>query len=143
MEAIATLSIACNVLQLLDHGFKSVSLCKQIYAQGSADRFPDLQEYSTQLANAAEQLQNSVDMSANPIRKEQQELWNIAQKCVEIARQLRQVMEELSTQEKRKALQAVQLAFKTMRRKSTLAGLEATLSRYQTVLHTRLLVEIR
>jgi len=77
MEAVATLSITCSVFQLPRHGFKAASLCKQIYARDSADRFLDLQEYSTQLASAMEHLQNSVDKSPRLVRKEHKELWNI------------------------------------------------------------------
>ena len=142
MESLAVLSVVCNVIQVVDFGLKSASLCKQIYEHGSSDEFTDLQISSSHLKHAATDLQKSIDTAFKPITSGHYELWSIAQKCLELAQELHQETERLTRNDEKSWKRSILLTIKTVKRKPAILAITDKLSNYQTLLQTRLLVQL-
>jgi hypothetical protein len=44
MDPISALSVACNVLQLVEQAIEAANLCKELYEQGSLDENNRIEE---------------------------------------------------------------------------------------------------
>ncbi|KAH7166699.1 hypothetical protein DER46DRAFT_635431 [Fusarium sp. MPI-SDFR-AT-0072] len=61
LEPLAALGLVCNVLQLVEGGLKTVTLCKNAYRTGEPD--PELSVYAQNLADTASSLTKQLDVS--------------------------------------------------------------------------------
>lgn len=56
MDPLTTLSVACNVLQLVECAVESITACKAIYDEGSLDKNRQVEEYADRLSTANKDL---------------------------------------------------------------------------------------
>lgn len=86
MEAIAALSLACNILQVAETSLKVVNLFKQGYKHDSTKEREDAIRLSDNMSSAVTELESSMQ---RPLTKDDSELYQIAQLCLNKATRLR------------------------------------------------------
>ncbi|KAK5103868.1 hypothetical protein LTS08_003290 [Lithohypha guttulata] len=144
MEALAALSLACNVLTVID---SSVKLCKGLRAvydtNGATAENQDLQKSSAELRRITESLDNSIKPvnSSNTLSKHETELLGIAKDCDNIAGELQNFTLPFTTITRRR--DRTRLTWKAVfKDKKEVERLQQQLSQYQQHLQTELLVNI-
>ena len=58
MDPLTTLSLACNVIQVVDFAIDCVQGCKILYEKGSRDEHGTIEKFSTAVAEANKELQD-------------------------------------------------------------------------------------
>ncbi|KAG7415703.1 hypothetical protein Forpe1208_v005505 [Fusarium oxysporum f. sp. rapae] len=79
LEPLAALGLVCNVLQLVEVGLKTATLCKNAYRTGETD--PELSVYAQNLADTASSLTKQLDVSQQPLNLEHARLLTLARNC--------------------------------------------------------------
>ena len=57
MDPISALSLACNVIQLVEFSVESVKVCKELYDNGSLDENEKIEKYTADITAANKDLQ--------------------------------------------------------------------------------------
>jgi uncharacterized phage infection (PIP) family protein YhgE len=98
MEGFVALSLACNIFQVIQFGFESVSVIHQTYEKGRLDENVQLQYATTQLEQATQSLQSCSSSSATTshLPEEDKKLQDLASKYAAVATNL---LKELSALE--------------------------------------------
>ncbi|RBA19195.1 hypothetical protein FPRO05_10124 [Fusarium proliferatum] len=79
LEPLAALGLVCNVLQLVEVGLKTATLCKNAYRTGEPD--PELSVHAQTLAETASNLTQSLENSQQPLNHDDSRLLTLAQNC--------------------------------------------------------------
>ncbi|KAF5597728.1 NACHT domain protein [Fusarium subglutinans] len=79
LEPLAALGLVCNVLQLVEVGLKTATLCKNAYRTGEPD--PELSVHAQTLAETASSLTQSLEDSQQPLSYDDSRLLTLAQNC--------------------------------------------------------------
>ncbi|KAF5668955.1 NACHT domain-containing protein [Fusarium circinatum] len=79
LEPLAALGLVCNVLQLVEVGLKTATLCKNAYRTGEPD--PELSVHARTLAETASNLTQSLEVSQQPLSHDDSRLLTLAQNC--------------------------------------------------------------
>ncbi|KLO84880.1 Uncharacterized protein LW93_7131 [Fusarium fujikuroi] len=79
LEPLATLSLVCNIVQLVEVGLKTATLCKNAYRTGEPD--PELSVYAENLAVTASSLSQSLENSQQPLNLDDSRLLALARNC--------------------------------------------------------------
>lgn len=142
MEAIAALSLACNILQVAELSLKVTKIFRQAYKHDSVKENEDAMRLSNNLSSAVRELQSSIQQ---PLNKNDVELDQIAQLCLDKATKLRDmnVLDPrlISSRRRDKLMRCfkiVQLSFN-----SEVKDLEAEIQKLRKDLDTRILVSLR
>ncbi|KAK5077873.1 hypothetical protein LTR64_003726 [Lithohypha guttulata] len=143
MEALVALSLACNVLTVID---SSVKLCKGLKAvydtNGATAENQDLQKSSAELRRITESLDNSIKPAnlSNKLSRDEIKLLDIAKRCDSIAIELQDLTSPFTAITGRR--NRITLAWKTVKDKKKVEGKQQLLAQYQQHLQTKLLVNI-
>ncbi|KAK3358271.1 hypothetical protein B0T24DRAFT_609923 [Lasiosphaeria ovina] len=143
MEPLATLSVACNVMQVISFGLEAVSLCKRVYERGHPE--PELVSHSSSLHELATALFHelgSCQKMAAGWKKDDKALLAIAARCADAANALKEEADFLAPRDPKQLSHVIKAAAKTVWRKRRLERLEKELSRSQGVMETYLLATI-
>ncbi|KAJ9657846.1 hypothetical protein H2198_004042 [Neophaeococcomyces mojaviensis] len=141
METIAALSLACNVIQVVETGLKTAKFLKETYDKGSSQENKDLHDLSTRLSTATIDLQAAIQPLAcsQSLTKDEAELLEIAKKCDRLANDLKQrAVPNTSARRRDRLKQSV----KAYWNKDDVDEIRIRLERYQQTLHTRLLINM-
>ena len=95
MEAIAALSFACNVINLVEFGCEAASLATQIYEDGSSRDHKALDESCTRLKQVLVPVQNHMATAPKPIDQTLADLDAAAGKAAEAATDLQARLDKL------------------------------------------------
>ncbi|CVL12386.1 hypothetical protein FPRO06_04791 [Fusarium proliferatum] len=79
LEPLATLGLVCNIVQLVEVGLKTATLCKNAYRTGEPD--PELSVYAENLAVTASSLSQSLENSQQPLNLDDSRLLALARNC--------------------------------------------------------------
>ncbi|KAF5251981.1 hypothetical protein FANTH_2935 [Fusarium anthophilum] len=79
LEPLAALGLVCNVIQLVEVGLKTATLCKNAYR--TAEPNPELSNYAQTLAEIASNLTRSLEDSQQPLSHDDSRLLSLAQNC--------------------------------------------------------------
>jgi hypothetical protein len=138
MESLVTLSLACNILQVITTSQKALAAIKRIREAGAADG--SATTYSDSLRALGLELQQSISaQSSTLISDDERELRDRGIAMATIAEQLRALLDEFSSSKRKKVLDVV----KYMWKKSRIEDLENGLTQAQDVMQTRILVNLR
>jgi hypothetical protein len=144
MEALAGLSIACNVLQIVSFVHDTFSLCKRLYENGEAD--PTLSANAKAMAVLTKSLRDTVlsaPGAANPVAEADHELERIAKECLASANRLTARLEGLGATEARRSLtKTAKSAFKLWWRSGEFQRLVEEMHEYQKTLDSGLILRI-
>ncbi len=146
MEAIAALSLASNVLQVVDFTATTARWCKQIYDTGQTASNEDLDRNGQRLSESTARLSGAIanaSNSHNVIAKDEQELLVQARDCTDLAKKMHEELAKLrldGSKSRRVAFtRTVQARWKTKK----IQSLEKKLSDRQVVLQTLLLTNTK
>jgi hypothetical protein len=144
MEALAGLSIACNVLQIVSFVHETFSLCKRLYDNGEAD--PTLGANIKAVAVLTQTLRQTVlspPHAARPVTEADYELKRIADGCLASANHLAARLEVLGVSESRRSVtKTAKSAFKLWWRSGEFQRLLEEMREYQKTLDSGLLLRI-
>src|SRR5438552_1076295 len=101
-EAIAALSLAGNIIQVVDFGLKVVSKCKEVHREGTTINIRDLEDMSTHLASLTGHLNCSMQNAPQPLTREDQELKGLSVKCSKLAAELQDELCKVSSHKRRR-----------------------------------------
>jgi hypothetical protein len=59
MDPISAFSLACNIIQVVDFGFKLAAGCRQIYASGSLESNDHIELVATDLRRISEEIEKA------------------------------------------------------------------------------------
>lgn len=79
LEPLAALALVCNIVQLVEVGLKTATLCKNAYRTGEPD--PELSVYAQNLAVTASSLTQSLEHSQQPLNLDDLRLLTLARDC--------------------------------------------------------------
>ena len=98
MEALVALSLACNVVQLVDFGLKTISSFREIYKDGATIEQQDFKATAQELATLSDDLRKSIQSvpTLTPLARDDEELRQIAVKCRDQAAKLQFELKKLS-----------------------------------------------
>lgn len=139
MSGLEALSLACNILQLIEAAGKAISFCKKVY-EGSV---PDA--HLTTTASTLKALSNEIykDNSVVQTTHSKRRLCELAKKCNETARALDEESKFLTGHQAKGSLRAtLALAAKSNWRKKRLERLEKELQAHQRLLDSQILANI-
>lgn len=146
MDPASAFSLACGVVQLVDIACKVGMGAKDLYQNGSIARNQEVEEQVSKLRG----LQNLVkskrvlpQFQDTTELREDRELVEIAGKCEDIAEKLLAELERLKMPVPHNALKAFSKSIKARFRLRTIEHLQAEMEKYQSILGTRTLINIR
>ena len=146
MDPITGVGLVASVLQLLTFSISAVKTCQEVYQKGSVSDYSNLDETTGHLANLTDSLQQSLQSSGTRFRaltREEKDLVELARKCEDCAKALQKELGKLQTKPRASTLEAVRLAARAMRKKSTIDKINQQLQAYQSTLETSLLSRLR
>lgn len=137
IEPLAALSLACNILQLIEVGSQTYDLIKLVYQGGSID--DSLNQKAVLLGN----ISDDIKPVNRPANRHEQQLIETAESCARAARQLREEINHLIGNAKKGRLSsAVKGAVRTLWRKPRLERLKNELDDAEKLIQTGLLVQV-
>ncbi|GAB1310717.1 hypothetical protein MFIFM68171_00927 [Madurella fahalii] len=95
MAELAALGLACNVMQVISFTGETISVCKQIFARGSAD--PALTDFASKLITSMEKLKQS-SLSTTPATQASADLADAAEAVSKTAADLLDILGIASSQ---------------------------------------------
>ncbi|KAE9364918.1 hypothetical protein N431DRAFT_386847 [Stipitochalara longipes BDJ] len=142
MEAVAALSIACNVMQVISFGHETISLCKRLHHGGSLNA--DLEHNARHLSGLSESLRDSISAArtARPLTKEQNDLKAVAERCLEASTKLRHELDKFSMPGTPSGLATLKKAFRAQFRKNSIEALRKIMNECQSTLQSDLLFRL-
>ena len=146
MDPITGIGLAASVIQLLTFSIDAVKTCREVYQKGSVSDYSNLDYTTGHLAGLTSSLQNSVQSSRTTSRaltREEKDLVDLARECEDCAKKLQKELNKLQTQSRASTLEAVRIAVRAIRKKSTIDKINQHLQAYQSTLETSLLSRLR
>ena len=141
MDPISAISLASNIIQLVDFGLKLSKTCCEIYQTGLSAANTDLRNDALSLQSLGAAVEASVQRSANPGRLGKR-LQESAKRCAVAAGDLQAAISKLETTAGGKR-SAVGRVVKTLWRKDEIGRLQGLLKQEQALLDGSLLIELR
>ena len=141
----SALSLACNIIQIVDFSLKAVSKFRELYDDGVSSENRELEDMAVHLKGLRAKLV-TVDPTTRQSRHvyfDDKELQALAEECCATADELTAELDTLKVSGPHKRRQAVRKLFRSIRRKSVVRGIQVKLDGYQKVLDTRILVDLR
>lgn len=156
MEALAALSVACNVFQVVSFTHETVTLLKTLRAAGTPD--PGLANHARRLQELSSQLQTSLQNASTLLHRNggggaggaggggessdsrntpETSLDALAQRCIEVAAQIQTEMDKITSSR----YSATRLA-RALRARRRLDALDVEMHGCQQTLHTGLLAKL-
>lgn len=136
MDPLSTLSLACNIVQIVDFSTKVVKACRKIYKDGSLSENDSIAEMAGHLAN----LQSDLDV---PSQQVSADLLDLSRKCSVTATEIIKELEDLKVKQPGKGLYLISSTFKTLRKKSTIEKIWKRLGDYKSALDSHILIDLR
>ena len=147
MDPLTALSLACNVIQVIDFSAKIVTKCKELYKDGASAKNKDIESMAKYLANISTDLKiPETSLSADSAQQECQEdeqLLKLAQQCSETANELICELQKLAIQGTRRKRDAVLKAVKETWNETIIESIENRLQQHRKTLDTLILIDLR
>ncbi|KAK3500449.1 uncharacterized protein B0T23DRAFT_401863 [Neurospora hispaniola] len=140
MSGLEAFGLACNVMQTIGFAIEMASVCHSIFRTGSPDpSMATLLAHSTQITTS---LKSSIS-SARPVTRDDKELLDIANKCLDAMSALKVQVDKLTRPSaKGKVLPSLRLGLRAKFKQGNIDKLEKKMRDYQKVLESGLLLRI-
>jgi hypothetical protein len=137
LDPLTSLSIACNVMQVISFAHEVTSIVKRIKKDGTAD--PELREHALNLSTSSEGLETYLK-GCNPKRlpKNQVELEDIATKCLKTSKDIQSEIDKIDSTRGGSVMRAVKLKW----RKTVFERLEQDMRKYQDAMQSNILIHL-
>ncbi|OTB12252.1 hypothetical protein K445DRAFT_321245 [Daldinia sp. EC12] len=131
MEALAALGLACNILQLIECGYKAIVMAKELH--GSRQDAIESNTNTEFVAREMRELSLRVmeDLSAPGLTEDEKALCRLAQQCNDLSNRLLALLESLKTKRRGSKLDIVTTVLRNMRKKYELEQLQASLDNHR------------
>lgn len=146
MEAIAALSLACNVMQVLEFTTTTARWCKEIYETGQTAANEDVDRNSQRLSESTARLSEAIANAStvqNMIARDEQELLVQARDCTGSAKDLHEELAKLKLDGSKSRRVAVKRTVQALWNAKKIGSLEKKLSGRQVILQTLLLANTK
>ncbi|KAF5588572.1 NACHT domain-containing protein [Fusarium pseudocircinatum] len=140
LEPLAALGLVCNVLQLVEVGLKTATLCKNAYRTGEPD--PDLSIYAQNLAAIASSLSQNLEASPQPLKIDDLRLLVLARNCRDAEAEWRKKTPARFLSQQPRKRDRFGAVFRGIIKKPEIDRLESQLQKAKDSLETDLLVGI-
>ena len=146
-EAVAALSLASNVLQVINVGSKFVSLAWKISRSGksvvdSVDELADLQKINSNLYGVLDKLQ-APSSRLDDVSSDHHGISQLATECSRLVQKLLGFLRYLGLGENGRKRDAVKVAFKIMWKESDIRAVRDAIDEFRQQLTLNLLVSLR
>ncbi|KAM0801883.1 hypothetical protein BDR22DRAFT_790751, partial [Usnea florida] len=141
----SALSLACNIIQIVDFSLKAVSKLRELYHDGASSENRELEDMAVRLKSLRGKLVTvgPTTGQSRDVYVDDRELQALAHECCKTADELTAELDTLKVSGAHKRRQAVRKLFRSIRRKSVIKEIQVKLDGYQKVLDTRILVNLR
>lgn len=136
MDPIAAIGLVCNIVQILGLSIKAVKKCREIYKDGALSENRELEE----MARCLTDLRTNLDTEK---QGDVDELMDLGSQCSMTAKNLVAELEKLKVSAPHSKRQVVSKTFKALWKKDAIDDIQKRLDRYQRVLDTRILIDLR
>ena len=144
-EAVAALSLAANILQVLDFGKQFTFAAWAIYRSGSGtiNFLSDLQSTSSNLRPVLQELEESSRAPASSSTTSDNGILVLASKCSGVLNQMLESLASIGGLEKGRKRDAAKAAFKLVWKKGDIEDLQKRLDQFRDELTLHLVVSLR
>jgi len=146
-ETIAALSLASNILQVVDYGTKFISAAWKIWRSGreGIEGLTSLQRISHDLKAVVERLRATLPTSARQVEDEStSSIFALAEECSKITQQMLDTIESLGIpNQSRKKRDALIAAFKLVWKNDKIVALQARLDDFRSQIILNLAISFR
>ena len=144
MDAIAAFSLACNVVQVVHFSMDVVSICRELYREGSLSRYDHLEDMTNQLIDLGNALDSPTVQGKQIIGQcQDQALLDLAGKCSTVAKELFGEIQKLKINGPPNKRQIIRKSAKSLWKKSSIERIQTRLDEYRKILDFRILISIR
>ena len=147
MDPLTALSLACNVIQVIDFSAKIVTNCKELYENGASAKNKEIEFMAKYLASVSTDLKlpetSPSAESAQQVCQEDEKLQKLAQRCSETANELICELQKLAIQGTHRKRDAILTAVKGTWNKTVIEGIENRLEQHRKTLDTLILIDLR
>lgn len=145
-EAVAALSLAANVLQMLDYGRQFVTAAYKISESGQEgiEGFTSLQTLCKDLDVALRDLQTPTSSTSNTsLPNGNREIADLANDCAKLTQRLLDTLRQVGLPGSGRKRDAVKAAFRLLWNQDEIKALDAQLGEFRSQLTLRLLMSVR
>ena len=135
MDPVCTLSLACNVIQVVSFGIKLVTSCQEIYVSGSLRSNAKIEYFAAGLQRICDELETETAANA-PIDKDFKDL---AIKCSATSRELLSKLDGIKMKSQKGKCKAIGGAIRAVIEKRAINHFQKQLDMYQKALETKML----
>ncbi|KAN0089015.1 hypothetical protein V8E51_019275 [Hyaloscypha variabilis] len=142
MEAVAALSVACNVMQVISFAHETISLCKRLHQGGLLDE--DLANNARHLSSLSASLRDSINavQTSRPLTKEQNGLQAVAERCLEASTKLRLELDKFTMPGSPSGLTTLKNVLSAHFHKKSIEALRKIMNECQCTLQSDLLFQL-
>ena len=146
MEALAALSLVCNILQLVDAAGKAYNVCHEIHTFGASIEDQRMTYTSEQLQEAYTALNTSLkrtSSTSSQVVPSQVDLSGLGSRCSETAKALHDELLALRKKPDGGIRESVKVLVKKKRKARGIEQIKIRLDEYQKILDTQILIDLR
>ena len=145
MDPLTAFSLACGVIQVVDFSTKAVTLCAQLYRDGTLAQYKDLEETAKQLSDLRTALKLSAAGQSTKLNQIPSEtlLTKIATDCSDNAELLVIRLRAFKIAGSHRKRQVIRKTFKALREKREIQEIQNRLDSYRRALDSQILVNLR
>lgn len=140
MEALAALSAACNILQLVETGSQVASCLRQVYKDGNTKHSFDLNDVSQSLS---ESLKDFELIKIDRFKDDERELYILGCQVAAVPGSLHSLVQTSTQYAQMRTRDKLKNTLRTMRAKGEVEECEAKLRLFQNTLNTTILLNLR
>lgn len=138
MESLAALSVACNIMEIIEFGKETVSICKRLYEEKLP--VPYLDRNTKALRKASEDLKISI-ATASPTKTQPHD---ISEKIIDLTDELKKQIDKYKTLPGSSKASAFSKGLQyQLHRKRKIHDLSDSMSKLQSIMETKILVDLR
>lgn len=144
MDAIAAFGLACNVVQVVHYSIDVVSMCRELYREGSLSKYDHLEHMTNQLIGLRNALDSPTAQGNQNIGQcQDQALLDLAENCSTTAKELFGELQKLKINGHPNKRQVIRKSASSIWKKSSIEKIQTRLDEYRKILDSRILIGIR
>ncbi len=136
MEPLATFSLVCGIIQIVEFSTKAVKQCREIHKNGSLSENEQIEDMARHLT----ELRTELDLGDQSNRDD---VLDLGSKCSSTAQELVAELEKLKVKGPHGKIQGVRKMFQSVWRRKAIDDIQKRLDEYRKILNTRILVDLR
>lgn len=141
MDPVTVLALTCNVLQLVETGYKGLALCWRLYRDGEDVEKAVLKDTCESLSQGHKRLQTLLEGATSSSSKpDGDDLLDLCTRCQRMSSDLIAELNGLILPAKSNVVRAIGKALKTSLKASTIQRLTSQLGELRQVLDSRILI---